>query len=114
MAIDCSGGSKLRKTFESKISVVPGVPTASRDIEQMVTTWTTPLPFAEREGNEALSWKPRSPYLLDDPGRSTNARSLASRAAGTTSYAVAVGQDCYDCAWLSLTALSTVTCNLWL
>jgi hypothetical protein len=21
---------------------------------------------------------------------------------------------CYDCAWLSLTALSTVTCNLWL
>jgi hypothetical protein len=24
------------------------------------------------------------------------------------------GQFCYDCAWLSLTALSTVTCNLWL
>jgi hypothetical protein len=23
-------------------------------------------------------------------------------------------QHCYDCAWLSLTALSTVTCNLWL
>jgi hypothetical protein len=22
--------------------------------------------------------------------------------------------QCYDCAWLSLTALSTVTCNLWL
>jgi hypothetical protein len=22
--------------------------------------------------------------------------------------------ECYDCAWLSLTALSTVTCNLWL
>jgi hypothetical protein len=22
--------------------------------------------------------------------------------------------SCYDCAWLSLTALSTVTCNLWL
>jgi hypothetical protein len=21
---------------------------------------------------------------------------------------------CYDCAWLSLTALSTITCNLWL
>jgi hypothetical protein len=25
-----------------------------------------------------------------------------------------VGLVCYDCAWLSLTALSTVTCNLWL
>jgi hypothetical protein len=23
-------------------------------------------------------------------------------------------EGCYDCAWLSLTALSTVTCNLWL
>jgi hypothetical protein len=22
--------------------------------------------------------------------------------------------ECYDCAWLSLTALSTVTCNMWL
>jgi hypothetical protein len=26
----------------------------------------------------------------------------------------AAGHSCYDCAWLSLTALSTVTCNLWL
>jgi hypothetical protein len=25
-----------------------------------------------------------------------------------------VDRVCYDCAWLSLTALSTVTCNLWL
>jgi hypothetical protein len=25
-----------------------------------------------------------------------------------------VDRFCYDCAWLSLTALSTVTCNLWL
>jgi hypothetical protein len=24
------------------------------------------------------------------------------------------GLTCYDCAWLSLTALSTITCNLWL
>jgi hypothetical protein len=31
-------------------------------------------------------------------------------------FAAAVGREfcCYDCAWLSLTALSTVTCNLWL
>jgi hypothetical protein len=25
-----------------------------------------------------------------------------------------LGHRCYDCAWLSLTALSTVTYNLWL
>jgi hypothetical protein len=45
-----------------------------------------------------------------------------SESTGSTTGAVILGANaglvasnsCYDCAWLSLNALSTVTCNLWL
>jgi hypothetical protein len=40
---------------------------------------------------------------------------LAARRALRLALRTIVGDHvCYDCAWLSLTALSTVTCNLWL
>jgi hypothetical protein len=46
----------------------------------------------------------------------TEAKSLLMQllSQGVISAEEAAESACYDCAWLSLTALSTVTCNLWL
>jgi hypothetical protein len=57
---------------------------------------------------------------LNFPGQAPRAEVTFNPQAGPTRYVgpASAGPTqqswCYDCVWLSLTALSTVTCNLWL
>jgi hypothetical protein len=43
-----------------------------------------------------------------------SARKCCASSRFRATFRVAGNPECYDCAWFSLTALSTVTCNLWL
>jgi hypothetical protein len=67
-----------------------------------------PIPVVEPTGEVAVDAKALEELVAEEEG---DGAGEGENGQGGPDMEVV---DCYDCAWLSLTALSTVTCNLWL
>jgi hypothetical protein len=77
-----------------------------------VAKWTPELPRTEpteEAGDQPLGSTGGGPQLIYTRDQSPSMRPLRTSPPDTSQFG-----GCYDCAWLSLTALSTVTRNLWL
>jgi hypothetical protein len=76
----------------------------------------TELENQRREAQTLEAWQRAYEAYEAEQAAREQARAHAAQVAAPAPApgAGADGAPCYDCAWLSLTALSTVTCNLWL
>jgi hypothetical protein len=138
-----AGGQKRKGTEDGGVGGAPGQRNMKRGKKSVGEVKQTQSKQAPKEthvlqmkaptgsGKENMGQGQVPPLAQPTPGNRTSKRkerevedeplegpAESKKAAGVISKRKKRGgekkSECYDCAWLSLTALSTVTCNLWL